>query len=453
LKSLLLLYGLVSFYTFSFPNITDIAEPVKRFCCWSRSMLKPRLSGWQRTSVIVLLSAGLLAACSEEPEQKPQGMKIPVNVVTVEPTSTEVTVNLPGRVEAIKDAQIRARVNGIVTDIKFEQGGVVEQGQSLFTIDPAPYQAVLDGAKAQLLQAQADAKSARLLAQRYARLVKDNAVSRQEYDNAQAAAAQAEAAIAAAKAAVQSAQIDLGYTEVVSPIDGRIGKSYVTEGALVSATQATQLALVQQLDEVYVDITRSTSEVMQLRKALESGMLEQAPDGSAKVEVMLEDGTLYPESGKLLFSGVTVDPATGQVSLRAVFPNKDEILLPGMYVRVKLGQGVDRKALLVPQQAVQRSPDGSSTLMLVKDGKVAATPVTVGPLLDNKWLITDGLSAGDVVIVAGFQKIRPGAPVQPIPWNPDQPAGAAAGQQANGAAKATPKEGGGPSGTPGESSK
>ncbi len=416
-------------------------------------MLKPRLSGWQRTSVIVLLSAGLLAACSEEPEQKPQGMKIPVNVVTVEPTSTEVTVNLPGRVEAIKDAQIRARVNGIVTDIKFEQGGVVEQGQSLFTIDPAPYQAVLDGAKAQLLQAQADAKSARLLAQRYARLVKDNAVSRQEYDNAQAAAAQAEAAIAAAKAAVQSAQIDLGYTEVVSPIDGRIGKSYVTEGALVSATQATQLALVQQLDEVYVDITRSTSEVMQLRKALESGMLEQAPDGSAKVEVMLEDGTLYPESGKLLFSGVTVDPATGQVSLRAVFPNKDEILLPGMYVRVKLGQGVDRKALLVPQQAVQRSPDGSSTLMLVKDGKVAATPVTVGPLLDNKWLITDGLSAGDVVIAAGFQKIRPGAPVQPIPWNPDQPAGAAAGQQANGAAKATPKEGGGPSGTPGESSK
>lgn len=403
--------------------------------------------------MLLCFSAGLLAACSEEPEQKPQGMKIPVNVVTVEPTSTEVTVNLPGRVEAIKDAQIRARVNGIVTDIKFEQGGVVEQGQSLFTIDPAPYQAVLDGAKAQLLQAQADAKSARLLAQRYARLVKDNAVSRQEYDNAQAAAAQAEAAIAAAKAAVQSAQIDLGYTEVVSPIDGRIGKSYVTEGALVSATQATQLALVQQLDEVYVDITRSTSEVMQLRKALESGMLEQAPDGSAKVEVMLEDGTLYPESGKLLFSGVTVDPATGQVSLRAVFPNKDEILLPGMYVRVKLGQGVDRKALLVPQQAVQRSPDGSSTLMLVKDGKVAATPVTVGPLLDNKWLITDGLSAGDVVIVAGFQKIRPGAPVQPIPWNPDQPAGAAAGQQANGAAKATPKEGGGPSGTPGESSK
>ncbi|RIY41783.1 efflux RND transporter periplasmic adaptor subunit [Neopusillimonas maritima] len=416
-------------------------------------MLKPRLSGWQRTSFIVLLSAGLLAACSEEPEQKPQGMKIPVNVVTVEPTSTEVTVNLPGRVEAIKDAQIRARVNGIVTDIKFEQGGDVKQGQSLFTIDPAPYQAVLDGAKAQLLQAQADAKSARLLAQRYARLVKDNAVSRQEYDNAQAAAAQAEAAIAAAKAAVQSAQIDLGYTEVVSPIDGRIGKSYVTEGALVSATQATQLALVQQLDEVYVDITRSTSEVMQLRKALESGMLEQAPDGSAKVEVMLEDGTLYPETGKLLFSGVTVDPATGQVSLRAVFPNKDEILLPGMYVRVKLGQGVDRKALLVPQQAVQRSPDGSSTMMLVKDGKVAATPVKVGQLLDNKWLITDGLSAGDVVIVAGFQKIRPGAPVQPIPWNPDQPAGAAAGQQANGAAKATPTEGGGPSGTAGESSK
>ncbi len=415
-------------------------------------MLKPPLSGWQRTSIIVLLSAGMLAACSEEPEQKQQGMKVPVNVVTVEPTATEVTVDLPGRVEAIKDAQIRARVNGIVTDIKFEQGGNVKQGQSLFTIDPAPYQAVLDGARAQLLQAEADAKSARLLAQRYGRLVKDNAVSRQEYDNAQAAAAQAEAAIAAAKAAVQSAQIDLGYTEVVAPIDGRIGKSYVTEGALVSATQATQLALVQQLDQVYVDITRSTTQVMQLRKALESGVLEQTADGSAKVEVLLEDGTKYPESGKLLFSGVTVDPATGQVSLRAVFPNDDQILLPGMYVRVRLGQGIDRKAMLVPQQAVQRSPDGSSTLMLVKDGKVAATPVTVGPLLDNKWLITDGLSAGDVVIVAGFQKIRPGAPVEPIPWNPDQPTGAAGGQQANASGKAPTKNSNAPASANGESS-
>lgn len=417
-------------------------------------MLKPRLSGWQRTSVIVLFSAGLLAACGQEPAQKQQGMKIPVSVVTVEPTATEVTVDLPGRVEAIQDAQIRARVNGIVTDIKFEQGSDVKKDQSLFTIDPAPYEAVLDRAKAQLMQAQADAKSARLLAQRYARLVKHNAVSRQEYDNAQAAAAQAEAVIAAAKAAVQSAQIDLGYTEVVSPIDGRIGKSYVTEGALVSATQATQLALVQQIDQVYVDITRSATQVMQLRKALQSGRLEQAPDGSAKVEVILEDGTMYPESGKLLFSGITVDPATGQVSLRAVFPNKNQVLLPGMYVRVRLEQGVDRNALLVPQQAVQRNPDGSSTLMLVKDGKVAATPVTVGPLLNNKWLITKGLSAGDVVIVAGFQKIRPGAPVQPTPWNLDQPAGAAAGQKPDSDAATSGSEGGGkPSGAANEPSK
>jgi membrane fusion protein (multidrug efflux system) len=414
-------------------------------------MLKPPHSGWQRTSIILLV-VGMLTACSEEPKQNQQGMKVPVDVVTIEPVATQVTVDLPGRVEAIKDAQIRARVNGIVTDIKFEQGGEVKQGQSLFTIDPAPYQAVLDGARAQLLQAQADARSARLLAQRYARLVKDNAVSRQDYDNAQAAAEQAEASIAAAKAAVQSAQIDLGYTEVVSPISGRIGKSYVTEGALVSATQATQLALVQQLDQVYVDITRSTTELMQLRKALESGVLEQTADGAAKVDVLLEDGTRYPESGKLLFSGVTVDPATGQVNLRAIFPNNDQVLLPGMYVRVRLDQGIDRNALLVPQQAVQRNPDGSSMLMLVKDGKVAATPVTVGALLNDKWLITGGLSAGDVVIVAGFQKIRPGAPVEPVPWNPDQSSGAKAGQQAGTPGKAAPEHSSTPANTTDESS-
>ncbi|PLC51005.1 efflux transporter periplasmic adaptor subunit [Pollutimonas subterranea] len=376
-----------------------------------------RLPSGQQVRVVIFSSLLLLAACGEKPQQAGPGeMKVPVSVVTVQPTPTEIVVELPGRVEAIKDAQIRARVNGIVTAINFEQGSEVKAGQLLFTIDPAPYRAVRAQAAAQLQRAEADAKSARLLAERYSKLIKANAVSRQEYDNAMAAAGQAEAAIAAAKATLQTADIDLGYTKVDSPIDGRIGKSLVTEGALVSATAATQLATVQQIHRVYVDLTRSTAEVAQLRQALASGALEQSPDGNAKAQVVLEDGSIYDQAGKILFSGITVDPTTGQVNLRAEFPNPDEILLPGMYVRVRLQQGVDEKALLVPQQALQRTADGLSSLMVVKEGKVQVVAVGVGPESKGNWIITKGLNAGDVVIVEGFQKIRPGVPVQEIPW-------------------------------------
>lgn len=377
-----------------------------------------------------MVSAFALAACGEKPQQGMGDMKVPVSVITVQPARTDIYVQLPGRVEAIKDAQIRARVNGIVKAIHFKQGSEVKEGDLLFTIDPAPYQAAQAQAQAQLKRAQADAQGARLLEQRYAKLIGANAVSRQEYDNAVSASAQAQAGIAAAKAALQAADIDLGYTRVVSPISGIIGKSLVTEGALVSASAATQLAAVQQIDCVYVDITRSTSQLAQLRKALASGQLEQAPDGSATVRVNLEDGSPYGEEGQLLFSGITVDPTTGQVNLRAEFPNKDRILLPGMYVRVQLQQGVDEKALLVPQQAVQHTADGRSGLILVKDGKAAPTPVTVGPEINGKYVITSGLSAGDVVVVEGFQKIRPGAGVQGMPWQ--QGAAKAAGAGAGG---------------------
>ncbi len=378
-----------------------------------------RLPSGQQVRVVIFSSLLLLTACGEKPPSGARGeMKVPVSVVTVQPTPTEVVVELPGRVEAIKDAQIRARVNGIVTEINFDQGSDVKAGQLLFTIDPAPYRAVRAQAAAQLQRAEADAKSARLLAERYSKLIKANAVSRQEYDNAMAAAGQAEAAIAAAKATLQAADIDLGYTKVDSPIDGRIGKSLVTEGALVSATAATQLATVQQINRVYVDLTRSTAEVSQLRQALASGKLEQSSDGNAKAEVVLEDGSRYDQPGKVLFSGITVDPTTGQVVLRAEFPNPDQILLPGMYVRVRLQQGVDEKALLVPQQALQRTADGLSSLMLVRDGKVQVVAVEVGPESKGNWIITEGLNAGDVVIVEGFQKIRPGAAVQGMPWKP-----------------------------------
>ncbi len=395
-------------------------------------MLITSLPYGQQVRVVALSSLLFLAACGEKPQQAAMGdMKVPVSVVTVQATPAEVTVELPGRVEAIKDAQIRARVTGIVNEINFKQGSDVKAGQLLFTIDPAPYRAVRAQAAAQLQRAEADAKSARLLAQRYAKLIKSNAVSRQEYDNAMAAAGQADAAIAAAKAALQTADIDLGYTKVVSPIAGRIGKSLVTEGALVSASAATQMATVQQLDRVYVDLTRSTTELAQLRRALASGELERSSEEAAKAQAILEDGSIYDKPGELLFSGVTVDPTTGQVNLRAEFPNPDQILLPGMYVRVQLEQGVDEKALLVPQQALQRTADGRSSLMLVKEGKVQVVPVSVGPGINGEWMITKGLSSGDVVVVEGFQKIRPGASVQGIPWKQaaaEQGAGSSAAQ-------------------------
>src|SRR5690606_18934013 len=291
-------------------------------------------------ALCAVLTMGGLAACDKDaPQRDMAGMKVPVSVITVQPTPTEVHVELPGRVEAIKDAQIRARATGIVKEINFVQGSLVKAGQLLFTIDPAPYEAELNRAKAELQRAEADAASALLLAKRYATLVKSNAISRQEYDNAQAAAKQAEAAIAGAKAAVQSAEINLGYTRVESPIDGRIGKSMVTEGALVSAQNATQLATVQQLDRMYVDITRSTTQLAMLRKAIQEGIIKQIDSEHVEIEVILEDATPYPHKGRLLFTGVTVDPSTGQVTLRAEFDNPDEILLPGMYVRVRVQQG------------------------------------------------------------------------------------------------------------------
>lgn len=369
----------------------------------------------------------LLSACGDKPQPAPQGMKIPVSVIQVQPTTAEITIELPGRVEAVKDAEIRARVTGIVEEINFRQGSDVEQGQLLFTIDSAPYEAARDQANAQLQRAKADVQAAESLATRYATLIKANAVSRQEYDNAVAQAAQGRASVAAANAALQSASIDLGYTKIASPISGRIGKPLVTEGALVSASAATLMAAVQQLDQVYVDLTQSTTQLSQLRRALESGELKQSPDGHALASVILEDGTEYEYPGRLLFSGVSVDPTTGQVNLRAEFENPDQILLPGMYARVRLQQGVDDHAMLVPDQAIQRGADGLNTLMLVSDdGTVKPIAVTVGARVKNQSIIIRGLNPGDTVIVEGFQKIRPGAPVQPMPWSKQEGADAPA---------------------------
>lgn len=375
------------------------------------------LLGRQTFRIAAFSSLVLLAACgNKEPQAPAGGMKVPVSVITVQPTSTELFSELPGRVEAIKDAQIRARVSGIVEEINFEQGADVKQDQLLFTIDPAPYRAVRNQAAAQLKNAQAEAQSAKQLAQRYERLIKENAVSRQDYDNAKARAMQADAAIAAAQATLDSANIDLGYTKIVSPVSGRIGKSFVTEGALVSAANATHMATVQQLDRVYIDVTRSTAELTQLRRAMADGTLKSAGEAQAKAKAVLEDGSLYDQDGVLLFSGVSVDPSTSQVTLRAVFPNPDEILLPGMYVRVRLEQGVIPDALLVPAQAVQYTSDGASNIYVVREEKAQSVPVVLGPESDGQYVVENGLQAGDQIIVEGFQKIRPGAPVQTMPW-------------------------------------
>lgn len=371
------------------------------------------------------VAALLLAGCGERPQLNPGPPQ--VSVITVQPERAPSIADLPGRVDAVRDAQIRARVTGIVQKIVFQQGGDVKENQLLFKIDPAPYKAAYDQAAAQLKQSQADLFSAKALADRYAPLVKANAVSKQEYDNAVASYRQADAAVTAAKANLQNAAINLGYTNVTSPITGRIGKPLVTEGALVESTSATQMALVQQLDPVYVDFTQSTTDLAALRKAFASGQLQKAGDNAAVAEVVLEDGSTYSHKGKLLFTGITVDPSTGQVNLRAEFPNPDTVLLPGMYVRVRLTQGVDDKALLVPQQALQRTPDGLQSLMLVKDGKIDQVSVTTGNAINGRWVVTSGLKAGDVVVVEGFQKVRPGAPVKVSQWAPGQSGGPAPG--------------------------
>lgn len=355
-----------------------------------------------------------LAGCGEQPQMNP-GLP-QVSVITVQPETLPMRTDLPGRVDAVRDAQIRARVTGIVQKIEYEQGSDVKEGQILFRIDPALYRAQVRQAEANLLQARADLGAAAALAKRYQPLVEARAVSRQEYDNAVAAAKQGEASVAAAQAALETAKINLGYTTVTAPIAGRIGEPLVTEGALVEGTQATQMALVQQLDPIYVDFTQSVADLAKLRQALASGQLQRVGQNEALATLVLDDGSEYARPGKLLFTGVTVDQATSQVKLRAEFPNPDNDLLPGMYVRVRLEQGIEHNALAVPQQALQRTPDGGVSVVVVKDKMTSQVPVKTGGMENGRWIITNGLSAGDVVVVEGFQKIRPGVPVEASPW-------------------------------------
>ena len=341
-----------------------------------------------------------------------------VGVITVNPATVVLSNELPGRLEASRVAQVRARAAGILQKRLFREGSDVKAGQALFSIDSAPYRASADSAQAQLARSEATVAQASSIVERYKPLVEANAISKQDYANAVAAQKQAEADRSVARAAVRSAQINLGYAEVRSPIGGRIGRSLVTEGALVGQGEATQMAVVQQIDPLYVNLTQSTAEVLRLRRGLASGKVQPTGNGQgADVRVLLDDGSEYRHAGRLLFTDQTVDPTSGQVTLRAELPNPERLLLPGMYVRVRLQQAEVSGAVLLPQQAVTRGETGDTVLVVGADNKPQQRPIKIASAQENQWLVTDGLQAGEKVIVSGFQKMMvPGAPVKPVPY-------------------------------------
>ena len=362
--------------------------------------------------VAVLMAAAIgVTACGKKPEGQPMGGPTDVGIVVVASTPVNLTTVLSGRTSAYLVSDVRPQVGGIIKSRLFTEGSYVKQGQSLYQIDPAPFQAQYASAQAAVAQAKAGLTTARLKAERYAELVKINAVSKQDNDDAQAALAQAEAAVASANAAQQTASINLNYTKVIAPISGRIGKSSVTPGALVTASQPTELARIQNIDQIYLDINQSVNELMALKQATTSGKIGEA--ATADVELILEDGSVYPVKGKLQFSDVSVDEATGTVTLRAVFPNPNGTLLPGMYAKARIVSGMVSNGILVPQPAVTRDPKGNALVMTVTpQGKVAPRPIKTAQTVGDKWLVTEGLQPGDRVIVEGLQKVRPDAPVK-----------------------------------------
>jgi membrane fusion protein, multidrug efflux system len=376
--------------------------------------------------IAVATAAILLAACGEKhPATTPPTPQ--VGVVTLQTASVPVVSELPGRTSAFLDAQVRARVDGIVLRREFTEGSLVKQGQRLYRIDPAPYIARLESARAALAKANASLVSARALAERYKVLVEANAVSKQDYDNAVASQGEAVAQVASAKADVQTAQINLGYTDVVSPVTGQAGISQVTPGAYVQAAQATLMVTVQQFDPVYVDLTQSSLDGLKLRRQIQEGRLTTTGPDAAKVTLILEDGREYPEKGRLQFTDVSVDHSTGSVTVRAVFDNKDHMLLPGMFVRARIEEGVNPHALVVPVVGVTHDQKGTAIAMLVdRDNKVVQRPIVTSGTVGQNWIVESGVKPGDRVIVEGMDKVRPGMEVKAVAANLAQRDGAAA---------------------------
>lgn len=372
---------------------------------------------------LVLGCAGLMAlgGCGRKPRAAAPADRPPpeVGVVTVATGAVAVKTELPGRLDAVRVAEVRARATGILLKRTFDEGADVQAGEVLFRIDPAPLKAVYDSARANLAKAEATLSQAETVARRYGELVVIDAVSRQDYDNAKAAVLEDKANVEAARAAVETASLNLGYATVTAPISGRIGAARVTEGALVSATDATEMAVIQQLDPIYFDFTQSSTAVLRLRRELKSGKLKSLAPGQAAVTLILSDGTVYPHPGKLLFSDITVDPTTGMVTLRAVVPNPEHLLLPGMFARGELEEGIDEKGVTVSQRAVTFGPDGSTSVLLVDaEDKVEQRAIQVGSAVGSNWVVRSGLQAGDRVIVDGLQKVRPGIVVKAVPFRP-----------------------------------
>jgi len=393
-----------------------------------------------RTRFALALAPWCLALAACGPAAPPPGAAggapppAEVGVVSAAPGTVGLLTELPGRTEASRVAQVRARVAGIVQQQQFREGSDVKAGQALFQIDAAPFKAALASAQAAQARAEANLMQAQAQATRYKPLLDANAISQQDYVNAVAAQKLAEADVAAGKAAVQTAQINLGYASVTAPIAGRIGRALVTEGALVGQGEATQLALVQQIDPMYVNIAQPVADVLRLRAALASGQLKGTGQ-VVPVRIVLDDGSVYPQPGRLIFSDLTVDPGSGQITLRAEVPNPKGLLLPGMYVRARMEQSAMEGAILLPQQAVQRSAQGDSVMVVGGDGLVASRPVKVSVAKDGQWVVLEGLKAGEQVMVDGFQKLRGKAPVKAVPWlAPGAAASAAASAPAASAA-------------------
>ena len=383
-----------------------------------------------RLLALSLAIALTVSACGGGEQEGQPGGPGQVTVATLKAEQVGLTRELPGRTNAFLVAEVRPQVTGIVGKRLFTEGGLVKEGQPLYQLDDASYRAQANSARAQLVRAEATANAARLSARRITELAKVDAVSQQDLENAVATAKQADADVGAAKASLDAANVTLGYARITAPISGRIGKSTVTQGALVSAGQAEALATVQQLDPIYVDLTQSAAELLQLRRELAAGRLQD--NQSLPVTILLDDGSEFDQKGTLEFSEVSVDPSTGSYALRVKVANPDQVLMPGMYVRAVVGSGVRDNALLVPMQGVARDAKGDTTAMVVgKDNKVEVRPIKVSRALGDKWLVEDGLQPGDKVIVEGLQKIQPGMPVQATekgaaPAQPPAPAAAAA---------------------------
>ena len=370
----------------------------------------PAISRYRLVALSLALSVALVA-CKGGGEPPQQGGPGQVTVVTLKPETVTLTRELAGRANGYQVAEVRPQVSGIVAKRLFTEGSVVKAGDPLYQLDDAAYRAQANSARAQLARAEATASAARLAARRSSELVKSRVISVQDDENAQAAWKQAEADVLAARASLDAANVTLGYARITAPISGQIGKSSVTQGALVSAGQAEPLATINQLDPIYIDVTQSSAELLQLRRELAAGRLEGASE--LPVDIVLEDGSTFAHKGKLEFSEVSVDPATGSYLMRVRVENPDQVLMPGMFVRAVLGSGVRPNALLVPMQGIARDPKGDTSAMVVDaEGKVAVRPVKVSRTVGDKWLVEDGLKAGDKVIVEGLQKIGPGMPVQ-----------------------------------------